>query len=58
MVRAVCPPAHQAGSTARVAADQLGHAHVSMTQNTYFARKIVDTGAAKVLNVLQFTAAN
>ncbi|GIE04681.1 hypothetical protein Adu01nite_60310 [Paractinoplanes durhamensis] len=41
-----------------MAADQLGHAHVSMTQNTYFARKIVDTGAAKVLNVLQFTAAN
>jgi integrase len=44
----------EAGLTARQAADQLGHAKVSMTQDTYFARKTLDTGAAKALAVLAF----
>ena len=44
----------EAGLNARQAADQLGHAKVSMTQDTYFARKTLDTGAAKALNVLAF----
>jgi integrase len=44
----------EAGLTARQAADQLGHARVSMTQDTYFARKTLDTGAAKALDVLAF----
>ncbi|EWM15225.1 tyrosine-type recombinase/integrase [Kutzneria sp. 744] len=33
-----------AGLTARAAADQLGHAQVSMTQNVYFKRKVAKTG--------------
>lgn len=41
-----------AGLSARAGADQLGHAQVSMTQNTYWGRKVIDTGAAKVLEVL------
>jgi len=40
-----------AGLTARQAADQLGHAKVSMTQDNYFGRKIAKTGAAQVLEV-------
>ncbi|MBU2669927.1 tyrosine-type recombinase/integrase [Actinoplanes bogorensis] len=44
----------EAGLTARQAADQLGHAKVSMTQDTYFARKTLDTGAAKALDILAF----
>lgn len=44
----------EAGLTARQAADQLGHAKVSMTQDTYFARKSLDTGAAKALDILAF----
>jgi hypothetical protein len=35
-----------AGLTARQAADQLGHAKVSMAQDNYFGRKVVRTGAA------------
>ena len=42
----------KAGLSARAGADQLGHAQVSMTQNTYFGRKVSDTGAAGVLEVL------
>jgi len=42
----------EAGLTARQAADQLGHAKVSMTQDNYFGRKMARTGAAGVLNVL------
>jgi integrase len=38
-----------AGLTARQAADQLGHAKVSMTQDNYFGRKVARTGAAQVL---------
>lgn len=33
----------------RAAADQLGHAHVSMTQDHYFGRRVAITGAATVL---------
>ena len=39
----------QSGLSARQAADQLGHAKVSMTQDNYFGRKIGNTGAAAVL---------
>ncbi|MGH3564534.1 MAG: hypothetical protein ACRDRH_00585 [Pseudonocardia sp.] len=38
-----------AGLTARQLADHLGHAKVSMTQDSYFGRKVMRTGAAKVL---------
>lgn len=40
----------EAGLPARNAADQAGHAKVSMTQDNYFARKTLDTGAADVLD--------
>lgn len=39
----------EAGLPARAAADQAGHAKVSMTQDHYFGRRTLDTGAAKVL---------
>jgi integrase len=39
----------EAGLSARAAADQLGHAKVSMTQDNYFGRKVARTGAAAVL---------
>jgi integrase len=42
----------RAGLTARAAADQLGHARPSITQDVYFGRGIKDTGAAAVLEVL------
>ena len=42
----------KAGLSARAAADQLGHAKPSITQDVYFGRGIVDTGAAAVLEVL------
>jgi len=38
-----------AGLSARAAADQLGHAKVSMTQDNYMGRRVAMTGAAKVL---------
>ena len=40
-----------AGLTARQAADQLGHAKVSMTQDNYFGRKAARTGAAGLLEI-------
>lgn len=40
----------KAGLPASAAADQAGHAKVSMTQDNYFARKVLDTGAADVLD--------
>lgn len=40
---------HLAGLPDRAVADQAGHAQVSMTQNVYFGRKVVRTGAAAVL---------
>ena len=39
----------EAGLSARAAADQLGHAQLSMTQNRYMKRRVAKTGAAKVL---------
>lgn len=38
-----------AGLTAREIADQLGHAHVSMTQNRYLGRRAVSSSAAEAL---------
>lgn len=38
-----------AGLSARAAADQLGHAKISMTQDNYMGRGTVRTGAAKVM---------
>jgi hypothetical protein len=43
----------EAGLSARAAADQLGHAKVSMTQDHYFGRKRAKTGAAGVLESMQ-----
>ena len=42
----------QAGLSARAAADQLGHAHPSLTQDVYYGRKVAATGAAAVLESL------
>jgi integrase len=42
----------EAGLSARAAADQLGHANPSLTQDAYYGRKIRDTGAAAVLEPL------
>jgi integrase len=41
-----------AGLSARAAADQLGHAQVSMTADHYFGRRIAATGAARVLEAV------
>jgi integrase len=41
-----------AGLTARAAADQLGHAKVSMTTDVYFGRRVASTGAAAVLEAV------
>jgi integrase len=40
-----------AGLSAPQAADQLGHAEVSMTQDYYIRRKVARTGAAEVLAI-------
>ncbi|MFG1928525.1 tyrosine-type recombinase/integrase [Cryptosporangium sp. NPDC048952] len=45
------------GLGARAAADQLGHAKVSMTQDNYYGRNVADTDAAAVLEALAPTAA-
>jgi integrase len=42
----------QAGLSSRAAADQLGYANTSMTSDVYFGRKVLVTGAAAVLEVL------
>jgi integrase len=39
------------GLTPRQAADQLGHAKVSMTQDNYFGWKVAKTGAARLLEI-------
>ena len=39
----------QAGLSARVIADQLGHARPSMTQDVYMGRKLVDGRAVEAL---------
>ena len=41
-----------AGLTARAAADQLGHAKPSLTQDVYHKRKVRHTGAAQALAAL------
>ncbi|RBY76806.1 site-specific integrase [Geodermatophilus sp. TF02-6] len=41
-----------AGLSARAAADQLGHANTSMTTDVYFGRKVLTTGAATALEIL------
>ena len=41
-----------AGFSSRAAADQLGHRRVSVTTDTYFGRKIENTGAAAVLEAI------
>lgn len=38
-----------AGLTARLIADQLGHSRPSMTQDVYIARKVVDAATARAL---------
>ncbi|MGX7824025.1 site-specific integrase [Actinokineospora sp. 24-640] len=42
----------ESGLPVRVIADQLGHAHISMTQDVYLGRKTRKTGAAGVLEAL------
>jgi integrase len=42
----------EAGLSARAAADQLGHAAPSMTQDVYFGRRTSETGAAAALEEL------
>jgi integrase len=42
----------EAGLSARAAADQLGHAHPSLTQDVYFGRGVASTAAAAVLESL------
>jgi integrase len=42
----------EAGLSARAAADQLGHAAPSMTQDVYFGRRTAHTGAAAALEEL------
>jgi integrase len=41
-----------AGLRARAAADQLGHAKVSMTQDNYMGRRVASTGAARILEAI------
>lgn len=50
--RTVATLMDDAGLSARAAADQLGHAKVSMTQDSYFGRKLAATGAAGVLEAV------
>ncbi len=50
--RTVATLMDQAGLSSRAAADQLGHAHVSMTQDHYFGRRVASTGAARVLEAV------
>jgi integrase len=50
--RSVATAMDHAGLTARMAADQLGHQKISMTTDTYYARRTPDTGAATLLQAL------
>jgi integrase len=50
--RTVATLMDQAGLSARAAADQLGHAKISMTQDHYFGRRVASTGAANVLEAV------
>lgn len=40
------------GQSTRAAADQLGHCHVSMTQERHYGRQVAETGAAAILELL------
>lgn len=51
--RTVATLMDEAGLSARAAADQLGHAKVSMTQDHYFGRKRARTDAAELLEAVQ-----
>ena len=42
----------EGGLSARVVADQLGHARISMTQDVYMGRQLVHPVAASTLEVL------
>jgi integrase len=50
--RTVATLMDEAGLSSRAAADQLGHAHPTVTMNTYYGRKVASTGAAAVLESL------
>lgn len=50
--RTVATLMDMAGLSARAAADQLGHAHVSMTTDVYFGRRVVATGARQVMEAV------
>jgi integrase len=50
--RSVATLMDKAGLSARAGADQLGHSNPSMTMNSYWGRKVADTGAAAVLEAL------
>lgn len=50
--RSVATWMDQSGLTARAAADQLGHSHISMTTDRYYGRGVASTGAAAVLESL------
>ena len=50
--RTVATLMDDAGLSARKAADQLGHAKTSLTQDIYYGRKKRATGASEVLEAL------
>lgn len=50
--RTVATLMDRAGLSARAAADQLGHAKVSMTTDNYYGRRVAATGAAGVLEAV------
>jgi integrase len=50
--RSVATWMDEGGLSARAAADQLGHARPSITQDVYYGRKVASTGAANVLESL------
>ena len=52
--KSVATAMDEAGLSARNAADQLGHARPSITQDIYFGRGVADTGAAVVLEAIGF----
>ena len=54
LLKSVATAMDEAWLTARNAADQLGHARPSITQDVYFGRGVADTGAAQVLESLGF----
>ena len=46
------PHHQQVRVSVRAAADQLGHAKVSKTQDNHFGRKVAKTGATEVLEAI------